>query len=84
MLLSGRDENPVIVDCKQAAPSVMDVRLLRHYLARLREETGKVPRGILVHGGSSKLHEDVREEARRKPRIELVKYNVDVEFAMSG
>lgn len=84
VLLIDRDSLPVVVEGKQAAPSVADIRQLRHYLARLRAETGKEPRGILVHGGSRKLREDVRAEARRKPRVELVRYAIDVEFVVSG
>lgn len=32
---------------------------LRRYLAHLKKERGVIARGILVHGGSKKLHDDV-------------------------
>lgn len=83
VLLLDRDEVPVIVECKQDAPDLDAIRQLRRYLERLRIETGRTPRGVLVHGGSNKLRDEVRREARRSPRIELVQYRVDVDFVPS-
>ncbi len=81
VLLLDRKEQPVLVECKQGQPTVRDLVQLRQYLARLRKETGQSARGILVHGGARKLRNDVRAAAARQPRIELVQYRVDVEFA---
>jgi hypothetical protein len=48
------------------------------------EEDGQYPRGILVHGGSQKLTKAVREEASRKPAVEVVSYKLDVDFKSSN
>jgi len=84
VLLLDRNEMPVVVECKQGQPTRSDVKQLRHYLRRLRKETGKNPRGILVHGGARKLRGDVKAAASTTPRIECVQYKLDVEFARSG
>ena len=83
VLLLDRGGIPVIVECKQYQPSVKDIHQLQHYLQRLREETGKTPRGILVHGGSRKLRSEVRQAAEREPTVELVQYRVEVDFTLS-
>jgi hypothetical protein len=81
VLLIDRNEVPVIVECKQWQPTVADLKQLRHYLMRLEKETKQKARGILVHGGSRKLHRDIIKTANQNPRIELVQYKLDVEFA---
>jgi hypothetical protein len=83
VLLLDRNEMPVVVECKQAQPTPSDVKQLRGYLRRLRRETGQNARGILVHGGARKLRMDVKLLARAHPRIELVQYRLDVDFARS-
>jgi len=83
VLLLDREGIPVIVECKQHQPSTEDVRQLRGYVERLRAETGERARGILVHGGSTKLRSEVRRAARAEPRIELVQYRVEVGFSLS-
>ena len=88
VLLLDRDENPVVVECKQGPPTTDHLRQLRGYmekmekLVRSRGENAKV-RGILVHGGSRKVHDSVRRESEREPAIELVRYLADVDFARS-
>jgi len=59
VLLIDREERPVIVECKQHSPTVADLGQLRHYLKLLKKETEQEPRGILVHGGATKLRTDV-------------------------
>lgn len=54
VLLIDRANTPVISECKPHAPD-QKIKQLRRYMMLLREETGQVPRGILVHGGASKL-----------------------------
>lgn len=81
VLLMDPNEKPVIVECKQYAPSATDIKQLRHYVKQLEKETRQKARGILVHGGSRKLSSDVISEAQRKPKIEVVCYKLDVEFA---
>jgi hypothetical protein len=74
---------PVIVECKQHAPSIQDVRQLRHYMELLRSETGQLPRGILVHGGAAKLTDAVTKAATCDPFVEIVNYSLDVAFRPS-
>lgn len=80
VLLIDREENAVVVECKRDAPSVSAVHQLRHYMSKLKEETRKQPRGILVHGGSRKLSDAVRQEANRSPVVQIVRYDLKVDF----
>ena len=81
VLLTDRNEKPVIVECKQGSPSLEHLQQIRSYLARLEAETGQKARGILVHGGARKLPANVSFEAAKEPIIEIVQYSLDVEFA---
>jgi RecB family endonuclease NucS len=89
VLLLDRDGTPVVVECKQNAPTVDNVHQLRGYMAKVeklvrdRGGTHRV-RGILVHGGPRKVHEDVHREAERDPAVELVRYIANVDFARSN
>jgi hypothetical protein len=82
VLLLDRKERPVIVECKQGAPTVENLKQLRHYMKSLQAETGQQDvRGILVHGGSRNLHQEVVKAASLAPRVEIVAYRLQVEFA---
>lgn len=81
VLLTDRSGAPVIVECKQGSPTIEHLKQIRHYMERLRTETGIAPRGILVHGGARKLRSDVAAAARKDPPIEIVQYSLDVDFA---
>lgn len=81
VLLIDKDERPVVVECKQHAPTVEDLQQLRHYMKLLKRETRTKPRGILVHGGARKLGVKIRHEMNHKPRIEVVQYSLIVDFA---
>lgn len=83
VLLIDRNGQPVVVECKQHAPSIDSIRQLRHYIERLKEETSQEARGILVHGGARKLSTDVMSEAKKDPLVEIVCYILDVEFVPS-
>jgi hypothetical protein len=88
VLLLDRDQNIVIVECKQGAPSLQNIEQLRGYMRNAQKlrtglTTGKHIRGILVHGGARKLSADVRHESKRAPQIELVQFSVSVGFAPS-
>lgn len=83
VLLINRNEQPVIVECKQYAPSVANIRQLRHYIQRLKEETKQSARGILVHGGARKLSAEVINAAKEEPLVEIVCYKLDVDFSPS-
>jgi hypothetical protein len=82
VLLLDRDERPVIVECKQGAPIIKDLRQLRHYMRSLQKETGrKDVRGILVHGGSRNVRHEVVEAAALAPSVEIVQHRLQVDFA---
>jgi RecB family endonuclease NucS len=46
VLLTDRKNSPVIVECKQGTPEIKHLKQIRHYMARLKAETGKTSRGI--------------------------------------
>lgn len=83
VLLEDRNKIPVIVECKQSTPTVEHLDQLRRYMKHLRKETRSSVRGILVHGGARKLLADVAGAARKNPKIEIVQYSLDVDFARS-
>lgn len=88
VLLLDRDNNIVIVECKQGTPTLDNINQLRGYMRnaeRLRTgvSLGGTIRGILVHGGARKLKEEIRAEINREPKIELVTFSVNVGFASS-
>jgi len=83
VLLIDRDQKPVVVECKQGAPSPHDLKQLRNYMRHLTREARCKPRGVLVHGGALKLAENVRKEAAKKPKVEIVRYTLKVDFDRS-
>jgi len=83
VLLMDKNNVPVVVECKQHSPSVNDIAQLRHYINRLRKETGELARGILVHGGAQKIPVDLISEAKKKPPVEVVSYSLEVNFRPS-
>jgi hypothetical protein len=83
VLLVDESGTPVVVECKQDAPTLNHLKQLRDYMAHVKKGTGKLPRGILVHGGARKLKDQVRSAAKHKPEIELVQHNLEVLFSRS-
>jgi len=83
VLLMDKNNVPVVVECKQHSPSVNDIAQLRHYINRLRKETGELARGILVHGGAQKIPVNLISEAKKKPPVEVVSYSLEVNFRPS-
>jgi hypothetical protein len=88
VLLLDRNDDVVIVECKQGAPSLQNLEQLRGYMRNAEKlrtglKIGKNIRGILVHGGARKLSAEVRRESRRAPHIELVQFSVSVGFTPS-
>jgi hypothetical protein len=81
VLLTDRSNVPVVVECKQGSLTIDNLKQIRNYMRRLKEETGIAPRGILVHGGARKLPPDVAAEALQAPTVEVVQYSLDVDFA---
>jgi len=81
VLLLDRDGRPVIVECKQDAPSVDAVGQLGNYLTLLSKETGRDDvRGLLVHGGSRRVRQEVAKAAQADGRISLVFHELRVDF----
>ena len=70
----------MIVECKQHAPVNDDIVQLRRYMNLFYEETGEMPRGILVHGGPQKISNQVISVAREYPAVEIVSYVLEVRF----
>ena len=80
VLLIDPEDRPVVVECKQGFPSIANIQQIRHYMTLLRKETGRTPRGIIVHGGSRSLRDQLRNEARKQPQIKLLCYRLRVDF----
>jgi hypothetical protein len=51
---------------------------------RAAGQSARTARGILVHGGSQNLAEDVRSEAAESPAIKLLSYKLGVQFQPCG
>jgi len=83
VLLIDKNNVPVVVECKQHAPSANDIEQLRHYMKLLRKETGELARGILIHGGAQKIPTELIVEARKEPSVEIVSYSLEVNFRPS-
>jgi hypothetical protein len=81
VILLDRRNHTVVVECKQGPPTVEAIQQLRRYLAHIKKEYGEIARGMLIHGGSRKLHDDVITAAARVPQIEVVQHRLRVEFA---
>jgi hypothetical protein len=81
VILLDRYERTVIVECKQGHPTVAAINQLRRYIAHLKKEKGIIARGLLVHGGSRKLHDDVVKAASGSPSIEVIQHRLTVDFA---
>ncbi len=84
VLLMDSSQRPVIVECKQHAPTLADLSQLRRYMMLLEDETELSARGILVHGGSRKIDSKVSSAATKAPAIELVHYGLHVTFSASS
>jgi hypothetical protein len=83
VLLLDRNENPLVVECKQHPASVKHIKQLRQYVLKVKKLTRHRTRGILVHSGAQKLTADVVYEAKRQPMIEIVCYRLRVDFTRS-
>lgn len=83
VLLIDRYQKPVIVECKQGNPTIANINQLRGYMRKAERVIGKPVRGLLVHGGASKLTTDVKRHSLKHPRIEIVRYSFSVSFAQT-
>ena len=81
VLLIDKDNVPVVVECKQHSPTKGDIKQIRNYMAHIQSELD-VPtvRGILVHGGAPKLCSDIDQYATGRPKVEIVSYQLSVNF----
>ena len=86
ILLMDNDNNPVVVECKQNPATKIDIEQLLHYMGKIKKETCKKPRGILIHGGAPSL-KDISETKVNKymktHNIQIRNYRLDVEFRNS-
>lgn len=82
VLLLDRKRRPVVVECKQGAPTPENIRQLYGYMRRLQKETRRRDiRGILVHGGARKLRSEVTRAAKFHGGVEVVQYQLRVDFS---
>jgi hypothetical protein len=81
VILLDRNEVTVVVECKQGPPTVANVEQLRSYLHHFFKETKLKARGVLVHGGSKKLHAAVEAAASKSPKVEVIQHRLEVEFS---
>jgi len=79
-----KEYRPVIVECKQHSPVIDDISQLRHYMNLYYEETGDIPRGIIVHGGPQKISKEIAEATCEDPVVEIVSYMLDIRFRPSS
>lgn len=86
-LLQDREGTPVIVECKQHAPSKADVEQVLRYRKLFVGKRDWCPNGkvrsILVHGGASRVPAEIAEYARSQD-VELVYHQLRVNFTTSG
>ncbi len=85
VLLLDRTGRPVVVECKQGAPTTENISQLREYMKSFQKETHRRDvRGVLVHGGSRNIRSDVIRAASAAPRVEIVQYHLQVDFTGSS
>ena len=67
----------------RARSSLQRIEVGHHIIVSLKgNRVGRLTaRGILVHGGSKKLHDDVVKAAANKPKIEVVQHRLAVDFS---
>jgi hypothetical protein len=80
ILLIDKNGTPVVVECKQGAPTMENIRQLRGYMNHIHGITRKKPRGILVHGGAASLRDEVRKEVALDPLLRIIRYSLLVDF----
>ncbi len=82
LLIDGRNRT-VVVECKQASPTIDDIKQLKHYMRLVDAITESRSRGILVHGGASRVDARVMAFAKSKPKVSVVNYRLGVTFQES-
>ena len=83
-VLQDRDERLVVVECKKNSPQDRDLAQLSGYMRWMSAQFPEfgVPRGILVHGGSRRVHANLMRDATAMG-IELVYHRLSVDFLSS-
>jgi RecB family endonuclease NucS len=85
VLLIDGDDIPVVVECKQGAPTLENINQLRGYMKHVQKLTRKKQtRGILVHGGAANLKDDVMREVTHDRSLKAVRYSLNVDFVSSS
>jgi len=84
VLLRDGDAKPVVVECKQGSPDEQAIGQVRRYIKRLKDKTREQASGILVHGGARIVDKKVWIEAKKFPRVEIIHYDLKVEFVPSA
>jgi hypothetical protein len=82
VLLIDEDGTPVVVECKQDAPTLKNIKQLRGYIRHVRKITGKKPKGILVHGEAATLKNEVRREIKHDRFLKVIRYSLNVDFVL--
>ena len=84
VLLIDSDNTPVVIECKQNAPTKSNIDQLIRYINHLKNDLDNVDeiRGLLVHGGSKKLHPSIAKHADRTG-VEVIQYSIGVNFNRS-
>lgn len=80
VLLIDRKNRTVVVECKQGAPTMDDIKQLKNYMRLVDEITESKSRGILVHGGASRVDARVMALTKSKPKVSVVNYRLSVTF----
>jgi hypothetical protein len=84
VILQDRAGRIVVAECKQNAPTEIDLDQVKHYREQLQKEYPEVghARALLVHGGASRVLPEVANYARSID-IELVYFELQVNFVGS-
>lgn len=80
VLLIDGEGTPVVVECKQGAPTLDHVKQLHGYMKRVQKMTGQKPKGILVHGGAANSNDEVMRQVARDHSLKVVRYSLHVDF----
>jgi hypothetical protein len=80
VLLIDSKGTPVVVECKQGAPTLEHLKQLRRYMNHVRKITRQKPNGILVHGGAANSNDEVMRAVAHDCSLKVVRYSLHVDF----
>jgi RecB family endonuclease NucS len=78
VMLVDAKRRTVVVECKQGEPTEANVRQVLGYAKHLRQMAKTPVRAVLVHGGSTKLSDEL---SRWRDEVEFVQYRLSVGFS---